>query len=302
MIDLSKIKTEVENPSSANFSEMSIEETVTLMNAEDFNAVKCIQAQYDQIASLIYKTAEALQNGGRIIYMGAGTSGRLGLLDAVECPPTFGVDYDKVIGLIAGGQNAFVKAIEGAEDEPNLGREDLKKIKLSQDDIVIGIAASGRTPYVIGGLEYANEIGATTASIACTDNSEIGKISKFPIEVLPGPEILTGSTRLKAGTTTKLILNMISTISMKMQGKIYKNYMVDVKPSNKKLQVRALNIIRAVTDAGFEEAKQKLEEADGHVKLAIVMIILNISKDKAKTILEKNQGKIPNIKKGEVYE
>ncbi|MFM1524812.1 MULTISPECIES: N-acetylmuramic acid 6-phosphate etherase [Helcococcus] len=302
MIDLSKIKTEKENPNSVNFSEMSIEESVKLMNTEDINAVKCIESQYSEIAKLIEKTGEALKQGGRIIYMGAGTSGRLGVLDAVECPPTFGVDYETVVGLIAGGENAFVKAKEGAEDNPTFGEEDLKKINLSPKDVVIGIAASGRTPYVIGGLKYANEIGAITGSIACTDGSEIGKISRFPIEVIPGPEVLTGSTRLKAGTATKLILNMISTISMKMVGKVYKNYMVDLKLSNKKLQVRGVNIVRAVTGVGEEIATEKLIEANGHVKLAIVMIILNIGKEEAEQILENAKGNIQNIKRGEKYE
>lgn len=302
MIDLSKIKTEKENPNSVNFSEMSIEESVKLMNTEDINAVKCIESQYSEIAKLIEKTGEALKQGGRIIYMGAGTSGRLGVLDAVECPPTFGVDYETVVGLIAGGENAFVKAKEGAEDNPTFGEEDLKKINLSPKDVVIGIAASGRTPYVIGGLKYANEIGAITGSIACTDGSEIGKISRFPIEVIPGPEVLTGSTRLKAGTATKLILNMISTISMKMVGKVYKNYMVDLKLSNKKLQVRGVNIVRAVTGVGEEIANEKLMEANGHVKLAIVMIILNIGKEEAEQILENAKGNIQNIKRGEKYE
>ncbi|XLX18821.1 N-acetylmuramic acid 6-phosphate etherase [Helcococcus ovis] len=281
---------------------MSIEESVKLMNTEDINAVKCIESQYSEIAKLIEKTGEALKQGGRIIYMGAGTSGRLGVLDAVECPPTFGVDYETVVGLIAGGENAFVKAKEGAEDNPTFGEEDLKKINLSPKDVVIGIAASGRTPYVIGGLKYANEIGAITGSIACTDGSEIGKISRFPIEVIPGPEVLTGSTRLKAGTATKLILNMISTISMKMVGKVYKNYMVDLKLSNKKLQVRGVNIVRAVTGVGEEIATEKLIEANGHVKLAIVMIILNIGKEEAEQILENAKGNIQNIKRGEKYE
>ena len=235
MIDLSKINTEQINSNTVNFSDISIIDAVKMMNKEDLNAVKCIESQYDEIARLIESTSNALKKGARIIYMGAGTSGRLGVLDAVECPPTFGVDYNTVVGLIAGGENAFVKAKEGAEDDPELGKEDLININLNKDDVVIGIAASGRTPYVIGALNYANSIGADTGSIACTTDSEIGKISKYPIEVVPGPEVLTGSTRLKAGTATKLVLNMISTISMKMVGKIYKNYMVDLKLSNKKL-------------------------------------------------------------------
>ncbi len=296
MIDLSKISTEVSNPRSVNFSEMSIRDSIEFMNEEDFNTVECIKDQFDNIEKLIEQTSKALKNGGRIIYMGAGTSGRLGLLDAVECPPTFGVDYDVVTGLIAGGENAFVKAEEGAEDRTSEGEADLKKINLTDKDVVIGIAASGRTPYVIGGIEYANSIGAVTGSIACTTESEIGKISKFPVEVVPGPEVLTGSTRLKAGTATKFVLNMISTISMKEIGKVYKNYMVDLKLSNKKLSVRGLNIIKEVTGCSDEIAKEKLEQANGHVKLAIVMILFNLNKKEAEDALEKAHGYIHKIK------
>ena len=296
MIDLSKISTEVSNPRSVNFSEMSIRDSIEFMNEEDLNTVECIKDQFDNIEKLIEQTSKALKNGGRIIYMGAGTSGRLGLLDAVECPPTFGVDYDVVTGLIAGGENAFVKAEEGAEDRTSEGEADLKKINLTDKDVVIGIAASGRTPYVIGGIEYANSIGAVTGSIACTTESEIGKISKFPVEVVPGPEVLTGSTRLKAGTATKFVLNMISTISMKEIGKVYKNYMVDLKLSNKKLSVRGLNIIKEVTGCSDEIAKEKLEQANGHVKLAIVMILFNLNKKEAEDALEKAHGYIHKIK------
>lgn len=296
MIDLSKIKTEKTNPESVNFSTMSIREAVELMNREDFNTVNCIKDQFENIEKLIEQTSKALKNHGRIIYMGAGTSGRLGLLDAVECPPTFGVDYNTVIGLIAGGDNAFVQAVEGAEDDTLQGKEDLKRINLTDKDVVIGIAASGRTPYVIGGLEYANQIGAVTGSIACTTESEIGKISKFPVEVVPGPEVLTGSTRLKAGTSTKLVLNMISTISMNMIGKIYKNYMVDLKLSNKKLSVRGLNILKEVTGCSQEAAEKTLEMADGHVKLAIVMILFNKTREEAEQSLNESDGNIQNIK------
>lgn len=296
MIDLSKISTEVSNPRSVNFSEMSIRDSIEFMNEEDLNTVECIKNQFDNIEKLIEQTSKVLKNGGRIIYMGAGTSGRLGLLDAVECPPTFGVDYDVVTGLIAGGENAFVKAEEGAEDRTSEGEADLKKINLTDKDVVIGIAASGRTPYVIGGIEYANSIGAVTGSIACTTESEIGKISKFPVEVVPGPEVLTGSTRLKAGTATKFVLNMISTISMKEIGKVYKNYMVDLKLSNKKLSVRGLNIIKEVTGCSDEIAKEKLEQANGHVKLAIVMILFNLNKKEAEDALEKAHGYIHKIK------
>lgn len=295
MINLERINTEKANSKTENFSFMSIKEAIEIMNQEDMNAVKCIEYEKDNIEKLIKLASDSLKIGGRIIYMGAGTSGRLGLLDAVECPPTFGVDYNTVVGLIAGGEKAFVKAKEGAEDDENLGKKDLESINLTEKDTVIGIAASGRTPYVIGGLKYANEIGANTGSIACTKDSDIGKIAKIKIEAIPGPEVLTGSTRLKAGTTTKLILNMISTISMNNIGKIYKNYMVDLKLSNKKLNQRGINIVKAVTGVNENIAIEVLEKAKGHVKLAIVMILLNLNYEDAQKALEKANGNISNL-------
>lgn len=295
MIDLSKVKTEKVNPNTSNFSSMSIREALEIMNEEDLKSVECIKEQFDNIERLISKTSDVLRSGGRIIYAGAGTSGRLGVLDAVECPPTFGVDYNTVVGLIAGGDNAFVKAKEGAEDSKEEGKKDLEKINFSQKDILIGIAASGRTPYVIGAIEYAKSIGASTGSIACTTESEIGRISDYPVEVVPGPEVLTGSTRLKAGTSTKLVLNMISTISMKNLGKVYKNYMVDLKLSNKKLSTRAINILTEVTGCSVEEAEEKLKETDGHVKLAIVMILFNLNKEDAINRLNESDGHIDKI-------
>lgn len=295
MIDLSKIKTEKVNPNTRNFSSMSIRESIEIMNEEDLKSVECIKEQFDNIEKLISKTSNILRKGGRIIYAGAGTSGRLGVLDAVECPPTFGVDYNTVVGLIAGGDNAFVKAKEGAEDSKEEGKKDLEKINFSQKDILIGIAASGRTPYVIGAIEYAKSIGASTGSIACTTESEIGKISDYPVEVVPGPEVLTGSTRLKAGTSTKLVLNMISTISMKNLGKVYKNYMVDLKLSNNKLSTRAINILTEVTSCSVEEAQEKLKVTDGNVKLAIVMILFNLDKEDAQDRLNESNGHIDKI-------
>lgn len=295
MIDLSKIKTEKVNPNTRNFSSMSIRESIEIMNEEDLKSVECIKEQFDNIEKLISKTSNILRKGGRIIYAGAGTSGRLGVLDAVECPPTFGVDYNTVVGLIAGGDNAFVKAKEGAEDSKEEGKKDLEKINFSQKDILIGIAASGRTPYVIGAIEYAKSIGASTGSIACTTESEIGKISDYPVEVVPGPEVLTGSTRLKAGTSTKLVLNMISTISMKNLGKVYKNYMVDLKLSNNKLSTRAINILTEITSCSVEEAQEKLKVTDGNVKLAIVMILFNLDKEDAQDRLNESNGHIDKI-------
>lgn len=297
MVDLSNMSTERVNPNTTELSSMSIREAIEVINRENYNAVSCIEQQYEMLEKVIEITSEALEQGGRIIYMGAGTSGRIGLLDAVECPPTFGVDFNTVIGLIAGGENAFVKAVEGAEDSSELGAEDLKKIGLSEKDVVIGLAASGRTPYVIGGLEYAKAAGAKYCAVVCNKGSEIGRMCPLTIEAEPGPEVLTGSTRLKAGTTTKLILNMISTISMIRIGKIYKNYMVDVKMSNEKLITRGTNIVTAVTGCTAEEAREALEKSGGRVRTAIVMLLLGCEKEEAESALNTVNGRIQNLVK-----
>lgn len=297
MIDLSKMTTEKMNSNTTEFSSMSIRQAIEVMNNENYHSVKCIEEQFDTLEKVITITSEVLEQGGRIIYMGAGTSGRIGLLDAVECPPTFSVDYNTVVGLIAGGDNAFVKAVEGAEDSKSFGVNDLKKINLNRKDIVIGLAASGRTPYVIGGIEYAKEIGAKYCAVVHNKNSEIKKICPLTIEAEPGPEVLTGSTRLKAGTTTKLILNMISTISMIRIGKIYKNYMVDVKMSNEKLMTRGTNIVSDVTGCSKETAKEVLMKSNGGVRTAIVMILLDCTKEEAESALERVNGRIDNLVK-----
>ncbi|NBI89906.1 N-acetylmuramic acid 6-phosphate etherase [Lachnospiraceae bacterium] len=297
MVDLSKMSTERVNPNTAELSSMSIREAIEVINRENYNAVACIEGQYEMLEKVIHVTSDVLEQGGRIIYMGAGTSGRIGLMDAVECPPTFGVDFNTVIGLIAGGDNAFVKAVEGAEDSQEFAVEDLKKIGLSEKDVVIGLAASGRTPYVIGGLKYAKEIGAKYCAVVCNKDSEIGQICPLTIEAEPGPEVLTGSTRLKAGTTTKLILNMISTISMIRIGKIYKNYMVDVKMSNEKLVTRGTNIVSAVTGCSHEEAKEALAKSGGGVRTAIAMLLLGCGKEEAESALQAVNGRIQSLEK-----
>lgn len=229
-----------------------------------------------------------MKKGGRIIYVGAGTSGRLGILDAVECPPTFSVDYNTIIGLIAGGEKAFIQAQEGAEDNPDFGKEDLLKINLTAKDVVIGIAASGRTPYVIGALEYANSIDATTIAISCTKQAKISNYADYNVEAVPGPEVLTGSTRLKAGTTQKLILNIISTLSMVSVGKVYQNLMVDVKPTNEKLVERSKNIICEATGVDYVTAQDFYMKANKSVKVAIVMILNDCDYEQALAILKKN--------------
>jgi N-acetylmuramic acid 6-phosphate etherase len=295
MINLQNMTTEARNVNSENFSAMSIQDCVRLMNEEDFNAVKAVGHAQNQIVSVIELACTALKNGGRIIYMGAGTSGRLGVLDAVECPPTFGVDYETVIGLMAGGEDAFVKAREGAEDSFELGGQDLARIHLTSNDLVIGIAASGRTPYVLGGLDFAQKAGAMTGAIVCNPNSPIAKACPHTIELDCGPEVLSGSTRLKAGTATKLVLNMISTISMKSVGKIYKNWMVDVKMTNEKLVARGIKMLMDITGADEETAKNILQSAHGHVKTAIVMILHNVNESEAHKLLEEADGQIDRI-------
>lgn len=291
-IDLSKMTTEARNPLSVELDNMTPLEVVTLMNNEDAKVPQAIKPHLEQIAQAVQWCINSLENGGRIIYMGAGTSGRLGVVDASECPPTFGVPAEMVVGLIAGGERAFIKAVEGAEDSAQLGEENLKELELNSKDTVIGLAASGRTPYVIGGLEYANSLGCNTVAISCNENSAIGKVAKLAIEIIVGPEVLTGSTRLKAGTAQKLVLNMISTASMVGIGKCYKNLMVDVMQSNEKLHVRAQNIVMEVTGISREEAKATLELANGSVKKAIVMILANCNSEEADSKLAVAHGHV----------
>ena len=280
MIDLSVLVTESRN-----------KET---MGREDGKAVEAVEEVLPQIAQAIAWCTDSLKQKGRIIYIGAGTSGRLGVLDAVECPPTFGVSPDVVVGLMAGGTPAFVRAVEGAEDSQTMGEEDLKEIHLSPADIVIGLAASGRTPYVIYGLRYAKKIGCRTVAVSCNRDSEIGKEADLAIEPVPGPEVLTGSTRLKAGTVQKMVLNMISTGSMVGIGKVYQNLMVDVVQTNMKLITRAENIVMTATGCTREEARDSLEEAEGSVKLAITMILLQCGAKSAKTRLNRAGGYVRN--------
>lgn len=290
MLDLTKLSTEARNPDSMNLDVMSPLEIVTLMNHEDARAVASVTEVLPQVATAIEWATEALRSGGRIVYMGAGTSGRLGVLDAVECPPTFGVSPDMVVGLIAGGEGAFIKAVEGAEDSVQLGEDDLRGINVSERDVVIGLAASGRTPYVIGGLTYARSLGCKTVAIACNRGSQVGQTAELAIEPVPGPEVLTGSTRLKAGTVQKLILNMISTGSMVQVGKVYQNLMVDVQQTNEKLVTRAQNIVMTATECTRDEAIAALEQAEGHVKTAVVMIMAGLDAAGAVQALEATSG------------
>lgn len=292
MVELGMMETEKRNPNTMNLDQMSVQEALKVMNDEDKKVATAIEKVLPEIESAVNVITEQLKKGGRLIYTGAGTSGRLGVLDAAECPPTFGTPKEKVVGLIAGGERAFTEAIEGAEDSIELGKEDLVHIQLNENDVVVGLAASGRTPYVIGALNYANELNVPTISIACNTNSEIGQVANIAIDAVPGPEVLTGSTRLKAGSTQKMILNMLSTLSMVGIGKVYQNLMVDVQPTNKKLISRAENIVMKATDVEREIAQKALNESDGAVKVAIIMILLDIDKQTALEKLEESEGHV----------
>ncbi len=299
MIDLTYFTTETRNPETGNLDCMPAIEIATVMNKEDEKVVAGVHAVLPQIAKTIEYTVSSLQSGGRIIYIGAGTSGRLGVLDASECPPTFGISTDTVIGLIAGGKDALIRAVDGAEDSCTLGREDLRHIGLKSCDTVIGLAASGRTPYVLYGLRYAKQIGCHTAAIACNQHSAIGKEADVAIEPNVGPEVLTGSTRLKAGTAQKMILNMISTASMVKMGYTYENFMVNMQASNEKLKVRAQNIVMAATACDRETTEAALREANGRVKTAIVMLMLKIPAGKGEEVLDHAHGRVRKALTGE---
>lgn len=292
MLDLTKLTTEQRNPKTMELDSFTPFEIATVMNEENNNVIKAIDEVLPQVARAIEWAGESLNAGGRIIYVGAGTSGRLGVLDAVECPPTFGVSYDTVVGLIAGGEGAFVKAAEGAEDKADAGEADLAALAPETRDIVIGIAASGRTPYVVGALRRAKAAGCHTVAIACNRGSVIGDEAELAIEPVTGPEVLTGSTRLKAGTAQKLVLNMISTGAMVAAGKVYQNLMVDVRQSNEKLRVRAQNIVMMATECTREQAAEALAACNDHVKGAITMLLLGCDAAAAESALEDAHGHV----------
>ncbi len=291
-INLDKMTTETRNPDTMELDRMSPLEVVTAMNREDAKVPAAIAPVLPQIANVVEWAIASLEAGGRVFYIGAGTSGRLGVLDAAECPPTFGVAPDRMVGLIAGGDQAFLKAVEGAEDSREMGREDLVKNGLESRDLVIGIAASGRTPYVLGALAYAKEVGCRTAAVSCNAGSEIGKAAGLAVEVVVGPEVLTGSTRLKAGTAQKLVLNMISTASMVGVGKAYQNLMVDVMQTNEKLHRRAEKIVMEATGVDQAAAREKITAAGGSVKTAITMILANCGAEEAAARLKKARGHV----------
>ncbi|MDC5704081.1 N-acetylmuramic acid 6-phosphate etherase [Vibrio europaeus] len=287
---LSHLVSEGRNPETMDIDLLPSLEIVKRINQQDQQVPLAVEKVLPEIAQAVDKITAAFKVGGRLVYMGAGTSGRLGVLDASECPPTFGVSDQMVIGLIAGGPEAILKAKESAEDSPEFGVEDLKSINFSAKDVVVGIAASGRTPYVIGALEYANDIGATTVALSCNPDSTIADIAQIAISPVVGPEALTGSTRLKSGTAQKLVLNMLTTASMIRLGKSYQNLMVDVKATNKKLVARAARIVMQATDCDKSLATETLEKTDYDVKLAILMLLTGMELSQAKNQLEKQDG------------
>ena len=294
MVKIDNLGTEKRNPKTENLDSLSTLEILQIMNEEDQNVLNTIKQALPNIDKLVQECIKAYNNGGRIIYVGAGTSGRLGLMDAVEVVPTY--NSDRFVGLIAGGEHAFVKAVEGAEDSKELCVNDLKALNFSNKDILIGIAASGRTPYVIGGIEYAKQIGAVTGCVCCNFDSAIAKLVDYPVEVNAGPEVVTGSTRMKAGTCQKIILNMISTCTMIGVGKVYKNLMIDVRPTNEKLVERCRNIVMGCTGCDHDTADKVLNETNNNTKLAVTMILFNKSKDEAEKALSEATGLIRNIK------
>ena len=291
-MNLNQLDTEQSNPNSLHIDEMSTMDILTTINNEDQKVAFAVKEVIPQISIAVDCIYNQMCKGGRLIYIGAGTSGRLGILDASECPPTYGIDPSLIQGLIAGGNEALTTAIEGAEDSQEQAIEDLKNIHLTDKDVVCGIAASGRTPYVISGLQYAHTIGSETVSICCVHNGEVSQYAHYPIEVITGAEVVTGSTRMKAGTAQKLILNMISTSVIIKRGKVYKNLMVDVQPTNEKLKIRAVNIVSQSLDCSEEEAKTLLMKCHYNVKIAILSGLTGKGEKECEEALLKNNGNI----------
>jgi N-acetylmuramic acid 6-phosphate etherase len=289
---LERLLTEQTNPDSRNLDEFSTVKLLEIMNAADAQVAGAVAQEIPRIAAASEAIATALESGGALLYIGAGTSGRLGVLDAAECPPTFGVSPELVRGIMAGGERALTHSLEGVEDDPAAGARDLEAAGFGPRDILVGISASGRTPYVLGAVGKARQINAVTCGISCVQNSELSRAVQYPIEPVLGPEILTGSTRLRAGTATKLILNMISTAVMVKLGHVYGNLMVSVQPSNQKLEDRARRIIQETTGVTYQQAAELLDRAGRSVRVAIVMQKKQISREQANTLLARANGKI----------
>ncbi|MEN1886277.1 N-acetylmuramic acid 6-phosphate etherase [Streptomyces mirabilis] len=288
--ELETLTTEAFRPELSEIDRLSTLEIAKIMNAEDATVPTAVATQLPRIAAAIDAVAERMSRGGRLIYAGAGTAGRLGVLDASECPPTFNTDPSEVVGLIAGGPSAMVTSVEGAEDSKELAEADLKELSLTPDDTVVGVSASGRTPYAVGAVEHARARGALTIGLSCNAHSALAAAAEHGIEIVVGPELLTGSTRLKAGTAQKLVLNMLSTITMIRLGKTYGNLMVDVRASNEKLRARSRRIVALATGASDEEIEQALAATDGEVKNAILTILGGVDGPTAARLLEESDG------------
>ena len=295
MNKIESLSTEGRNPNSMNLDQVSTLEMVKIMNNEDAKVAAGIATVLPQIATAIDRAAERFMAGGRIIYIGAGTSGRLGLLDGVELTPTYSVPSTRAFGIIAGGDEAVYKAIEGAEDSRELGLADIKAVELTPQDILIGLSASGRTPYVLAALEYAKKVGALTISVSANPNSEMATVADVGIDVAVGPEVITGSTRMKSGTAQKMVLNMISSGIMVKTGKVYQNLMINVQATNEKLVNRGIRIVSQATGVSFEEAEKVFYESGERVNVAILMLELNVSSIEAKKLLKEKDGNIANV-------
>ncbi|MCG8966909.1 MULTISPECIES: N-acetylmuramic acid 6-phosphate etherase [Streptomyces] len=287
---LETLTTEAFRPELAEIDRMSTLDIARAMNGEDAAVPAAVAARLPEIAAAVDAVAARMSRGGRLVYAGAGTAGRLGVLDASECPPTFNTEPGQVVGLIAGGPEAMVTSVEGAEDSAELARADLDALALAADDTVVGVSASGRTPYAIGAVEHARALGALTVGLACNAGSALAAAAEHGIEVVTGPELITGSTRLKAGTAQKLVLNMLSTITMIRLGKTYGNLMVDVRASNEKLRARSRRIVALATGAGDEEIERALAATDGEVKHAILTLLADVDGPTAARLLEDSDG------------
>jgi N-acetylmuramic acid 6-phosphate etherase len=298
MEKLEELTTELPNEETQQLDRLSVREILRLMNEEDKKVPFAVERVLDQVADAVELIAASLENGGRLFYFGAGTSGRLGILDASECPPTFGTDPELVQGVIAGGPAAMVRAIEGAEDSPELGRQDVHTYGVKAGDVMVGIAASGRTPYVIGALREARRLNAATIALSCNEHAVIDAFADVAINVVVGPEVLTGSTRLKAGTAQKLVLNMLTTATMIKLGKVYGNLMVSVQATNVKLRERVKRIVMEVTGASYAEAERLAELANGDAKTAIVMKLTGRGAEEARRLLDEAGGRIRDVLDG----
>ncbi len=289
-IDLSQLVTESRNQASNAIDTLSTLDMVTVINKEDQKVALAVEKTLPEIALAVDAIADAFMAGGRLIYMGAGTSGRLGILDASECPPTYGSNPNQVVGLIAGGHKAILKAVENAEDNRELAKQDLQNLGLTKNDVVVGIAASERTPYVIGGMKYARSVGAQVVAVSCNPQSEMTKIADIAITPVVGAEVVTGSSRMKAGTAQKLVLNMLTTGAMIRTGKVFGNLMVDVEATNAKLIQRQTNIVMQATDCDAAQAEEALSACDRHCKTAILMILAGLDAEQAKKQLANHNG------------